>query len=393
MGDVLVVTEVALAMVLLVGGTLLIRSFVKLSAVDPGYHSDNVLTFQVSLPLARYPDARLKAFAEDLVAHLRSVPGVQAAAYANQLPMVNLSDTAGGLWTTPDSTRPPSPGGPDARFVSRDYLRVFGIRVVAGRGFTENDREGQPRVLLVNQALVNRDFAGENPIGRAVFVGRDVAPWEIVGILADVRQFGLDRKPEPQFFAELQQWSGTGPLFPVGAYYAVRTTTDPEGIIANARGIVRGLDDQAALFNIAPMNELVASTISRPRLYAVLLGVFAVVGLALALIGIYAVMAYSVTQRTREIGIRMSLGAKRSDVLGLVLRQSLALTVVGIGLGLAGAAAVSRYLEGMLFGLTPLDRSTFLAASVMFVSIAALASYMPARRAANVDPLIALRCD
>jgi putative ABC transport system permease protein len=393
MRNLLVVAEVGLAMVLLIGGGLLIHSLMKLSTVNPGYNPENVLTFQVSLPVARYRDARLRAFAEDLVAHLRSVPGVQGAAYANQLPMVNLSDTAGGLWTTPDPTRGPSPGGPDARFVSRDYLRVFGIRVLAGRGFTENDKEGHPRVLLVNQALVNREFAGENPIGRTVFVGRDIAPWEVVGVVEDVRQFGLDRDPEPQFFAELRQWSGTGPLFPVGAYYAVRTTAEPEAFIANVRGIIRGLDDEAALFNIAPMNELVASTISRPRTFAVLLGIFAVVGVALAIIGIYGVMAYSVTQRTREIGIRMALGARRNDVLSLVLRKGLALTAIGIGLGLAGAAAVSRYLEGMLFGLTPFDGSTFLAVSVMFVSVAALASYVPARRAANVDPLIALRCE
>ena len=389
--NLLVVAEVGLAMILLVGGGLLIHSFVKLSTINPGYNPENVLTFQISLPMARYSDARLKVFAEDVVARLQSVPGVQAAAYANQLPMVNLSDTAGGLWTAPDPMRPPSPVGPDARFVSRDYLRVFGVRVVAGRGFTENDREGQPRALLVNQALVNRDFAGESPIGRRVFVGRDVAPWEIVGVVDDVRQFGLDREPEPQFFVDVRQWAGTGPLFPVGAYYAVRTNADPASMIANVRGIVRGLDDQAALFNIAPMNEVVASTIARPRMYAVLLGIFAAVGVALALIGLYGVMAYSVTQRTREIGIRMSLGAQRSDVLGLVLRQSMVLTAIGVGVGLAGAAAVSRYLEGMLFGLTPLDSSTFLAVSVMFVSIAALASYVPARRAANIDPLLALR--
>src|SRR3989442_4289831 len=389
----LVIAEVGLAMILLVGGGLLIHSFMKLSTVNPGYDPENVLTFQVSLPSARYPDARLKVFAEDMVTRLRSVRGIQAAAYANQLPMVNLRDTAGGLWTTPDSMRPPTPAGPDARFVSRDYFRVFGIRVVAGRGFTENDREGQPRVLLVNQALVNREFAGENPIGRPVFVGRDVAPWEIVGVVDDVRQFGLDRDPEPQFFAELRQWSGTGPLFPVGAYYAVRTTADLDAIIGNVREVVRGLGDEATLFNIAPMHELVASTISRPRMYAVLLGIFAVVGVALALIGIYGVMAYSVSRRTREIGIRMSLGAKRSDVLGLVLRQSFALTAIGIGFGLAGAAAVSRCLEGMLFGLTPLDRSTYVAVSVMFVAVAALASYVPARRAANIDPLITLRSE
>ncbi len=390
---VLVVAEIGMAMVLLVGGGLLIHSFVRLSRVDAGYEPANVLTFQVSMPVPSYPDARLTTFAENLVERLRSVPGVRAAAYANQLPMVNLRDTAGGLWRAPAADRRPAPGGADARFVSRDYFTAMGIPMIAGRGFNEGDGAGQPRVLLVNEELVRRDFAGENPIGTTVYVGRDPGPWQIVGIVSNVRQFGLDREPEPQFFADLRQWSGTGPLFPVGAYYAVRTDGDPESIISTVRGIVRQLDADAASFNIARMDSIVATTISRPRMYAVLLGIFAGVGVVLALIGIYGVMAYAVTQRTREIGIRMALGAQRTEVMTLVLRQGLALTFAGILLGLAGAVATTRYLEGMLFGLTPLDRTTFIAVSLMFATIATMASYVPARRATKVDPLTALRCD
>jgi putative ABC transport system permease protein len=393
LGHALVVAEVSLAMILLVGGGLLARSFLKLSTVDPGYVADNVLTFQVSLPVSRYPNPRLRSFAEDLVAQLRALPGVQSAAYANQLPMVNLSDTAGGLWDTPDPNRAPTPIGPDARFVSRDYLSVFGIRVLAGRGFGDGDGEGQPRVLLVNQALVNSSFNGESPIGRTMFVGKDVVPWEIVGIVDDVRQFGLDRAPTPQFFADLRQWSGMGAYFPIGAYYAVRISGDPENVLPGIRAIVSGLDPEAALFSIAPMSSVVANTIARPRLYASLLGTFALAGLVLALIGIYGVMSYAVTQRTREIGIRVSLGAARRDVLTLVLGQSLALTAIGIGLGLVGAVLVSRYLETMLFGVTRLDTATFAAVALTFVVVAALASYVPARRATKVDPLVALRCE
>lgn len=389
--SVLVIAEIGMAMVLLVGGGLLIHSFAKLSNVAPGYDPADVLTFQVSLPVDRYPDARLRTFAEDFVTRLRLVPGVRAAAYANQLPMVNLIDTAGGLWPTPDPMRAPLPTGQDARFVSKEYLDVMGIRVLAGRGFGENDAPGQPRVLLVNQALADRSFPGENPVGRLVYIGRDPTPWEIVGIVDNVRQLGLDRAPEPQFFADLRQWSSNGSLFPVGAYYAIRVDGDAAAIISNVRNIVRDLDTQAALFNIASMEQLVATTISRPRMYAVLLGIFAAVGVVLAAIGVYGVMAYSVTQRTREIGIRMALGAQRLQVMGLVLRQSMVLTVLGIALGLAGAAAVTRYLEGLLFGLTPLDPMTFIVVSVMFASVAAFASYLPARRATKIDPLTALR--
>ena len=388
---VLVVAEVALAMVLLVGGALLARSFANLAAIEPGYTADNVLTFQVSLPVSRYTNVRSRAFAEDVVTRLRLLPGVQSAAYANQLPMVNLSDTAGGLWPTPDPARAPTPIGPDARFISRDYLSVFGIRILSGRGLTEADDEGHPRVLLVNQALVNRDFEGQNPIGKTVFVGRDVQPWEIVGVVDDVRQFALDRDPAPQFFADLRQWSGQGAFFPIGAYYAIRTTASSAQLLPAIREIVAGLDAEAALFNIAPMKALVANTLARPRLYASLLSAFAVAGLTLALIGIYGVVGYTVTQRTREIGIRVSLGAERRDVIALVMRQSLVLTAAGIVVGLGTAAAISRYLESLLFGVTRFDITTFAAVVAAFTIVAALASYVPARRATTVDPLLALR--
>jgi putative ABC transport system permease protein len=182
-------------------------------------------------------------------------------------------------------------------------------------------------------------------------------------------------------------------LFPVGAYYALRTDADEGTIMASVRRVVRELDAEAGLFNIASMDQLVATTIARPRMYAVLLAIFASVGVVLAAVGIYGVLAYSVTQRTREIGIRMALGAQRSAVITLVLGESVVLTAIGIVLGVAGAAAITRYLEKMLFGLTPLDPLTFVAVSFLFAAVAALASWVPARRATTVSPLIALRCE
>jgi predicted permease len=389
----LVVAEVSLAVVLLVGSVLLARSFLSLATVNPGYDAEQVLTFQVSLPNARYANPQLRTFAEDLSARLRAVPGVQAAAYGNQLPMVNLSDTGGGLYLTPDSARPPTPLGPELRLVSREYLRVFGIQVVAGRGFAEGDDTGRPQVMLVNRALVSSVFDGENPIGRTVFVGRGVVPWEIVGIVDDVRQYGLDRAATPQYFVDIRQWSGISVVFPIGPYFAVRAAGDPLALIPGVRQAVSSVTAEGALFNVAPMTALVANNIARPRLYAVLLGAFGFSGLMLALIGIYGVMAYSVTQRTREIGIRMSLGAAHRDVLGLVLRQSLVLTAIGVALGLLGAAFASRYVETLLFGVKPLDAATFATVAILFVVVAGLAAYVPARRAARVDPLIALRCE
>jgi predicted permease len=391
--QLLVVAEVSLAIVLLVGGVLLSRSFFALATVNPGYDAEQVLTFQVTLPNARYTNPQLKSFAEDLSARLRAVPGVQSVAYSNQLPMVNLTDTGGGLYFTPDASRPPTPLGPEIRLVSRDYLKVFGTRVLAGRGFQESDDAGRPRAMLVNQATVNSFFSGENPIGRQVFVGRDVVPWEIVGIVEDVRQYGLDRVPSSQYFVDLRQWTGISVVFPVSPYFALRAGADLESLIPGVRDVVRAANTEAALFNVTPMTALVANNIARPKLYAVLLGAFGFSGLALALIGIYGVMAYTVTQRTREIGIRMSLGAAHRDVLGLVMRQSLMLTATGVALGLVGAALASRYVEALLFGVKPLDAGTFASVAVVFVVVAGLAAYLPARRAARVDPLIALRCE
>ena len=218
----LIVAEIAMAMMLLVGAGLLIRSFVGLIGVEPGFNAANVLTFQVNVPVDAYPDARLRTFAESLVSRLRDVPEVEAAAYANQLPMVALQDSAGGLFKTPDAARKPPQPGPDARLVSRDYLRAMEIRLISGRAFEDRDGAGQPRVILVNQALARRFYPGENPVGRSAYIGADVVPWEIVGVVDNVRQMALDREPEPQFFADFRQWQATGVLFPIGAYYVVR---------------------------------------------------------------------------------------------------------------------------------------------------------------------------
>lgn len=381
---------------LVIGGALLLRSFVNLATVDRGYDATEVLTFQVSLPADGRSPAERIARAEDLVARLRLLAGVQAAAYANQLPLVALENSL-SLRTTPAppaAPPAPSPTAPDVRLVSSGYLQAMGIRVIAGRGFRDDDVEGRPRVLLINQTLARRDFASGSPVGTMVYVGRDTVPWEIAGVVADVRQRGLDREPRPQFFVSLRQWSGPSvPVFPVGAYYALRTSIDPASVIGNVRRVVHEIDSRAALENIATMDQVVSNWMTRPRMYAVLLGMFAGLAIALATAGIYGVMAYSVTQRTREIGIRMALGAQRRAVMRLVLGQSLALVAVGLAIGLAGAAGATRYLEGLLFGLTPLDASTFAGAAMLFGSVAVVASYLPARSAATVDPMIALRAE
>jgi putative ABC transport system permease protein len=371
-----------------------------LSRIDTGYDPSNVVTFQVAVPSDVYPPARAKAFAEELVARLQSVAGIERAGYANQLPMVNLVNSfplGARPRARPEPNRPPGPppeGLADIRLVSHGYVKAMGIRVLSGRGFVESDDAGAPRVMLINEALARRDFANRNPIGETVFINYFQEPWQIVGVIADVRQFGLSVEPTPQFFVDMRQWTDVDALvFPAGAYYAVRTTRDSGSIVASVRTIIQQMDAQASLFYVAPMEQVVASTMSRPRLYAALLGIFSMIGLGLAVIGIYGVMAFTVAQRTREIGIRTALGAGRAHVIALVLGQSGVLTLIGIVLGLAGAAMLSRYLEGLLFGVTPLDPLTFAAAAALFALVALIAACGPARRATGVDPLVALRAE
>jgi putative ABC transport system permease protein len=395
-----VIAETALAMVLLIGGGLMIRSFVKLVTVDLGYDPSHVLTFQVALPRDRYSNAQILAFAEEATTRFQAHPRVRAAGYAHTLPMVQFLRNV-SLSTTPDPPRPQRPLGsltpdtPDARIVSTDYFRVMGMRVIAGRTFGENDRAGQPLVMLINRTLARSGYLGHNPIGKKVYsIGRE--PWEIVGVVDDVRQYGLDRDPDPQIFADFRQWPVlpmTGLLADVPRYYAIRADGDPATLVTYLRAIVRQLDSQATFDNVATMEQLVSNSVSRPRLYASLLGIFSGAALTLAAIGIYGVIAYSVTRRTREIGIRVALGARRSDVLGLVLRQAATLTLIGIGIGIAGAVASTRYLTTMLFGLSALDLPTYAAVATVFAAVATFAAYVPARRALGVDPLVALRSE
>lgn len=389
----LAAAQVALATALLVAGGLVLSGFARLVGAETGYHAGGVVTFQVSLPADRYPDDRLLAFAETLAERLRGLPAVQAAAYANQLPLVALRDTAGGLWRTPDPARRGAPGGADARYVSHDYLGVLGVRVLEGRGLDRGDGAGKPRVLLVNRALAAREFAGESPVGQRVYVGRDTEPWTVVGVVDDVRQYALERPAEPQFFMDLRQWQGGMPLFPGGAYFALRTEAGVDALLPDIGAAVREIEPAASLFHVASMDQLVDQAISVPRLYVVVLALFAIVGLTLALVGLYGVLAYGVVQRHREIGVRMALGAARRQVVALILRDGWRMTAAGVAIGLVVAAAFARTLESLLYGVPPLDAVTYAVVAFGLGLVATLAAFVPARRATKIDPAITLRCE
>jgi putative ABC transport system permease protein len=397
MQSVLVIAQIAMALTLSIGGGLLVRSFAKLSNVDPGYDLTDVLTFQVTFPKGRYSAPQYASVAEETSARLQSAPGLRSSGYTLVLPIV--SGRAGQplrLTREPPAEPPPllaavSPERPLLSAVSREFLNVLGIRLIAGRGFGDNDRAGQPPVMLIDRTVARSGFLGEHPIGKYVY-GFGTAPIEVIGVVDNIRQLGLEQEPIAQVFVDLRQFPPLPRIVenspPI--YYAVRTDSGSSSV-ESIRAIVRQLDLHATVDNVATMSQLVSNSIARPRLYAVLLGLFAAVAVLLAAIGIYGVMTYSVARRTREIGIRMALGAARADVIGLVVRQSLTLTSVGITLGLVAAVAVTRYLDGLLFGLTPLDPTTFIAVAVTFACVATLAASVPARRATRVDPLFALR--
>jgi putative ABC transport system permease protein len=265
--------------------------------------------------------------------------------------------------------------------------------VIAGRDFDEKDTAGQLPVLLINDTLARSGVLGRDPIGKQVYV-IGPKPWQVIGIVEDTRDLGLELEPNAQVFMSFGQLPGAlGPDGIEYPYFAVRTAGDEPrpNLIADIRGILREMDPDAMLDNVATLEQLVSNSVSRRRMYTVILGSLAGSALALAAVGIYGVIAYSVGQRTREIGIRVALGARHRQIIGLVLGQTVILTVLGGVLGTAGAAAVTRYLEGMLFGVTPLDPSTFIGIWIVLACLAAAAAVMPARRAVRIDPIRAIR--
>jgi putative ABC transport system permease protein len=378
-----VAAEVALAVVLCVGAGLLVRSFVGLVNVNPGYDARDVMTFQLVSPagLVRDP-AHLY---EEVLSRLDADPAIQAVGATDVLPIAGASAfhlTLSGL--------PSAPGSEPMtmRIVTRRYFQALGIRIVDGRSFSEGRQAAYPEII-VNQEFVRRYFAGTNPIGQ--LVGDQTARYQVVGVVNDVRHGSLAGGIRAEYYVDLTRFGLTEAMRP---YFVVRSAAGPDRLGPLIRSVVRGVDPELGVdLSQQTMAELVSASVAKPRFNAFVLGAFAVVALALATVGIYGVMSHAVTQRTREIGIRIAIGAPPSRVLAAVLRQSLTLTGIGAAIGLLAAAAVSKYLKSMLFELTPLDPSTFAAVAVLFFVVALLAAYLPAARASRVDPLVALRHD
>ena len=378
----LIVVQMALAMTLLVAAGLQIHSFAKLSWIDPGYDPANVLTFQVLTPDGEEPSR----FADDLVAALKELPATTAVGYASSLPMMMQSVFISPLSTSPGRPQRatlgsvPTPQLPDFRAVSPGFFDALGLRVIEGRHLSS---AGHGREILISRTLARSGYLGRNPVGQHVFSGGRLV--EVVGIVEDVRQFGLDQPPAPQVYGLAV---GAG-----GGYYAMRTSVPPTTQIGNVRGVVQRLLPHAGLHNVATMDQIIASSIARRRLYAVIMGSFATIAAALAAFGLYGTIAYSVASRSREIGIRIALGARSVRVLGMILREAATVAAIGVSLGLVGAISFTRLLDSMLFGLTSLDPATYVAAVTLFGAVSVIAAFAAARQAMAGDPLIAIRSE
>jgi len=389
--SVLVVVEVALALALTVGAGLLLRTFANLRGVDRGFEARNLLSFEIS-PRSKNYDTAAKT--NDLyrraLERFRSLPGVEAAAVTNKLPLDRWFNLPYRLAGQSDFT-----GSVEYRLVSPDYFRVMKMAVRQGRPFDENDKAGAEPVIIVNEAFARRNFAGVGPLDQLLCVGcekyGDPAQRRVVGMVNETKQRSLDEAPPATVFIPVDQVAEELRGILRQPSFVLRTTGDPLLLSTAVRSEMRQLDPGLPVRNLRSMDELVSRSIAPQRFNLSLLSLFSGLGLLLAAIGIYGVMAYSVSQRTHEIGLRMALGARVTDVLKLVLKQGMVLTLAGVGLGLIASVALTRLMKSLLFGVSATDPLTLAGVALLLTCIALLACYIPARRATKVDPLVALR--
>jgi putative ABC transport system permease protein len=385
----IVIAEVAISIVLLTGAGLLLRSFTRLVAVNPGFDGSNVVTMFALLPPSHFTTlTRMAAYQRGVQQRLSAIPGVTAAGSVNTLPLSNIGNN-----TTVDILDHPAASMADAppagyRSIGGDYFKALRIPVVQGRDFAPGDTAGAPPVAIINQAAATHFYPGENPIGRRLrLMGVDTAAKTIVGIVRDTHGEGLDVSADPEVSFPYQQ--GPDVVFTL----VIRTQGDPHALLPAIQRQLVAVDPQQPFWAVRTMPELVAASVAQRRFNLVLLAGFAVTALLLSAIGLYGVIAYSVSQRTQEIGIRMALGAGQRLVLRLVLRDGMVLTGAGIGIGLVAAGFLSRVLRSQLYAVGTIDPLAYGAVVLVFVAVAALASYLPARRAASVDPVEALRTE
>jgi putative ABC transport system permease protein len=385
----LVIAEIALALVLMAGAGLLVKSFVHLQRVDPGFRTENILTLVVPVAGAEYSEGpRYVAFFREATERIRALPGVRDAGIVNFLPLYGGLGAATGF--TVEGWPPPPPGEEpttQVRVADPGFFRVMGIPILRGRGFTDAEAAEARQVVLVSQSLALKYFPGENPIGKRIKVqmSEEPVPTEIVGIVGDVKFDSLTDEVRPTVYMTLPDL-----VYPFMTF-VIHTSGDPVEMAPTVRRALREVDPNQPVSDVRSMEKVMAGTVGRARFNTLLLGLFAGLATLLSTVGIFGVMSYSVTLRTREIGLRIALGAQPREVLRLILKQGLLLTAIGIAIGLAGALALTRLLASLLFGVGSTDPATFAGIVLLLTLVSLIACYLPARRATRVDPLIALR--
>jgi putative ABC transport system permease protein len=391
LSNLLVIAEMAMALVLLIGAGLLTRSFIRLLEVKPGFVTENVLTMQIGLPNASYSQAPKRiAFYQQLETSLKSMPEVVSVGFVTRLPLLSTLNNVTSFLSiegrpVPLGERPEV----DFRRASPGYFQAMGIPLLAGRLVTDQDVANNSGYVLINEAMAKRFWPDGDALNQrtstATNTGQQTQWNTIVGIVGNVRHLGLDVEPRPEIYYH----TNTNP--PFGPVVVIRTTSDPLRVVAAARARVREIDRDLPITNVNTMKQLVAQSVAQRRFGMFLLGLFAVFAVLLAGVGIYGVMSYTVSQRTQEIGVRMALGARASDVLKMIVRSGMSLALTGVVIGLAGALALSRLMTRMLFEVKGTDALTYVIVAIAVIGVALFACYIPARRATKVDPLIALR--
>ncbi len=383
----LVISEVALALMLLVGGGLMVRSFARLRAVDPGFTPDNLLTMTISLAGSVHSTAPKRvAFFNELLQRIDSLPGVQSASAINHLPL------GGDVWTLSfivEGRPAPAPGekqGAVYRIIRPDYFRTMGATLLSGRDFTAHDSDTSPPVVIINEPFAKRQWPNEDPLGKRIRVSDEAEPREIVGVVKALKQDQWTAEPNLEMYLPHLQAAA-----PRGLTLVIRSSDDPIALVGAIENQIWSIDKNLPVSEIRTMQEVIAGSIEQHRFNLFLLGLFAFVALVLALVGIYGVMSESVNARTQEIGIRMALGARAVDVLRMVVQQGMTLATIGIGIGLFGAFWLTRFMATLLYEVSPTDSVTFLLIPLVVALVVLCACLIPARRATKVDPLIALR--
>jgi putative ABC transport system permease protein len=384
--SVFVIAEVSIALVLLIGAGLMIRSFARLQQVKTGFASEKVLTMRVQLPGAKYREPQQRAdFFKRAQERIAALPGVEAVGAISFLPLTGLASSTSFAIDAQPAPRPGEEPGTEVRVVTPSYFRAIGVPLLKGRALDERDG-ADSRVVLINETFARKYFPNEDPLGKHITLNWEpTASDEIIGVVGDVRETSLEREANPAIY-----WP-----HPREAYQfmnlVVRTPVDPAHMAATLQRQIRALDPDQPVGDVRTLDAVVAKSIARPRFNTLLLTIFAGLALVLASVGLYGVMNYSAAQRTHEVGIRMALGATRADIMRLVVGNGMTLTLAGIGIGVLASWALTRVMANLLFGVTATDLPTFIGVSAVLAAVAFIANYIPARRATRVNPVVALR--